>query len=76
MDTKAIIDKAGGPAAVAKLFDIRSQAVSQWDVIPPNRVLTLEAATGISRHEMRPDIYGPDPAAVHDQHPVLEQRAG
>lgn len=61
MDTKAIIDQAGGPAAVAKLFGISSQAVSQWKTIPVDRVLRLEEASGVSRHEMRPDVYGPPP---------------
>lgn len=68
MDTKSIIEKAGGPAAVAKLFDISSQAVSQWETVPPNRVLKLEEVTGVSRHLMRPDIYGTKPTA--------ERRAG
>lgn len=27
--------------------------------IPAERVLRIEALTGISRHELRPDIYGP-----------------
>lgn len=27
--------------------------------IPAERVLRIEALTGISRHELRPDVYGP-----------------
>ncbi len=30
----------------------------------PEAVLTLEAETGISRHDLRPDIYGPKPKAA------------
>lgn len=34
-------------------------AVSQWDVVPAERVLVVERITGIPRHEIRPDIYPP-----------------
>lgn len=53
---------AGGPAALAKaLGGITSQAVSQWKRVPADRVLAVERLTGVSRHELRPDIYGPQP---------------
>ena len=51
--------KLGGNAGIAsKLGNLTSQAVSQWTRVPPARVLDIEAATGISRHELRPDIFG------------------
>ena len=55
------IDKAGGPAAVGRLFDpaISSQAVSQWDQCPPHRVLRLSQASGVPPHVLRPDLYPP-----------------
>lgn len=49
---------AGGTVALARMLGIKSQAVSQWDRIPPSRVLDVERQTGISRYEQRPDIYG------------------
>lgn len=58
---------AGGAAGLARAItqetgeDISSQAVSQWAEVPPRRVLVVEKITGISRHELRPDIYGPAP---------------
>jgi DNA-binding transcriptional regulator YdaS (Cro superfamily) len=56
--------KLGGNAGIAaKLGGITPQAVSQWDRVPPARVLTIEELTGISRHELRPDIFGPSPEA-------------
>lgn len=60
MDAKTIIQKAGGPSAVARLFGITSQAVSQWEVIPPDRCIPIEQATKgqITRYEMRPDVFG------------------
>jgi len=50
---------AGGPAALAKaLGGLSSQAVSQWKKVPAERVLDVERVTGISRHELRPDVFG------------------
>jgi DNA-binding transcriptional regulator YdaS (Cro superfamily) len=37
------------------------QAISQWRRVPPDRCLDVEAATGVSRHELRPDIFGERP---------------
>jgi DNA-binding transcriptional regulator YdaS (Cro superfamily) len=41
---------------------------SRWETgsrqIPANRVLDIEALTGVSRHELRPDIFGPEQAVV------------
>ena len=51
------IEKAGGASAVARAFGISPQAVGQWKRIPAERVLALEALSGISRHLLRPDIY-------------------
>jgi len=36
---------------------LSSQAISQWKRVPAERVLLVEAATGISRHDLRPDLY-------------------
>jgi len=58
--------KAGGPAAVSRAFDppIRTQAVSQWRIAPPERCRRLAELTGgeISVHELRPDVFGEAPA--------------
>lgn len=37
------------------------QAISQWEKVPATHVLAIENATGISRHELRPDIFGDFP---------------
>ncbi|WP_223998426.1 YdaS family helix-turn-helix protein [Aureimonas sp. SA4125] len=57
------IQKAGGPSAVARSIAIKPQAVSQWTVCPTIRVLEVEAFSGVSRHELRPDIYPSEAAA-------------
>lgn len=52
-------EKAGGAVGLAKaLGGITSQAVSQWARVPATRVLEVERLTGISRYQLRPDIYG------------------
>jgi DNA-binding transcriptional regulator YdaS (Cro superfamily) len=55
------IDRAGNPTKLGKLIGISRQAVEQWKVVPPERVLAVEKATGVSRYELRPDIYGDPP---------------
>jgi DNA-binding transcriptional regulator YdaS (Cro superfamily) len=72
--TKAI-ELAGGPAALGRLLNISSQAVSQWRRVPAERVLEVERATAdpgtqaprVTRHELRPDLYptGEDSLASH-----------
>lgn len=41
---------------------------SRWEngrrKIPAERVIDIERVTGISRHELRPDIFGPSEAAA------------
>lgn len=54
---------AGGPAALARaLGTITPQAVSQWKRVPAEWVIKVESVTGISRHELRPDIFGARPS--------------
>lgn len=56
-------DKAGGPAALAKALSelsgkpISSQAVSQWKKVPADRAVDVEEITGVSRHQLRPDVF-------------------
>ena len=47
----------GGPAALGRLIGVTSQAISQWKKVPAERVLAVEVASGVSRHELRPDLY-------------------
>lgn len=52
----------GGAKGVADaLKDCTPQAVSQWKEVPVRRVLRLEELTGISRHKIRPDVFGSKP---------------
>jgi DNA-binding transcriptional regulator YdaS (Cro superfamily) len=59
---KRAIEAAGGPAELARFItqnheNITAQAICDWKRCPPTRVLMVERASGVSRHELRPDIY-------------------
>lgn len=62
---------SGGQSGLAAKLSTAEKPIAQGHVwywlrrlqkAPPNQVLAIEAATGVSRHELRPDIY-PPPAA-------------
>lgn len=55
------IDRAGGVTALARKLEISHAAISQWKQVPSGRVLAVEDATGVSRYELRPDVFGPKP---------------
>lgn len=55
------IDHLGGPARAAEALGESAATIGMWKLrnrCPADKVLTVEAATGISRHELRPDIFG------------------
>ena len=51
------IRAAGGVGALARKIGISQPSVSNWSRIPAERVLTIEAATGVDRSVLRPDLY-------------------
>ena len=48
----------GGVSELARQIGISQPSVSNWTRVPAERVLIVEAATGIDRKILRPDIYG------------------
>ena len=54
------IEAAGGIGALARALGISQPAVSNWQKIPAERVLAVEAITGVSRSLLRPDLYPMD----------------
>ena len=58
------IKKAGGRKALATALGISQEAVRKWTKrLPAERVLVLEQCSGVSRHDLRPDLYPPEKAA-------------
>src|SRR6267154_1316101 len=51
------IDAAGGIAQLARKIGVAQPSVSNWNRVPAQRVIAVEAATGVSRKLLRPDLY-------------------
>jgi len=51
------IRAAGGVGALARKIGISQPSVSNWSHVPAERVLSVEAVTGVSRTTLRPDLY-------------------
>jgi TorA maturation chaperone TorD len=48
----------GGVSELARQIGISQPSVSNWMRIPAERVVTVEAVTGVDRAILRPDLYG------------------
>lgn len=46
-----------GTGFVSEVCGVARPTVYQWQICPPHHVLTLEAATGVPRSFLRPDLY-------------------
>ena len=66
---------AGGVGALARKIGISQPSVSNWSRIPAERVVTVEAATGLSRGVLRPDLYAEHPGLAGDIDEVDAARA-
>ncbi len=62
------IGAAGGVRALARSVGVSQPAISSWKRVPADRVLSVEALTGVSRSELRPDLY---PLASPTHEPIL-----
>src|SRR5262247_790814 len=51
------IRAVGGVSELARRIGISQPSVSNWDRIPAERVLAVEAATGVTRAVLRPDLF-------------------
>lgn len=49
---------------LAALFGVNKTTVMRWEGsrVPADRLLEIEAATGITRQRLRPDLYAPQQA--------------
>lgn len=58
---KLAVKEAGSQLAFANICGVKQPSVWAWlkngKSLPAEHVLTVERATGVSRHDLRPDIY-------------------
>ncbi|WP_448660340.1 transcriptional regulator [Sphingomonas sp. CJ99] len=65
-----LVERAGSQSALARALEVTQAAVWKWlqssKRLPAEYVLKAEQLFGVSRHDLRPDIYPRDypPAAV------------
>jgi len=52
------IDQAGGLSILARQLGLDRRNVFGWWQVPARWVIEVERVTGISRHELRPDVFG------------------
>src|ERR1700736_1954385 len=57
---------AGGVTELARRIGISQPSVSNWSRVPADRVVAVEAATGVARAVLRPDLYAGTTDAVDD----------
>jgi len=52
-------ESVGSQNKLASMVGVTAQAISKWrrSKIPAERVLDVERASGVSRHDLRPDLY-------------------
>ncbi|MEN5419022.1 YdaS family helix-turn-helix protein [Stenotrophomonas sp. TWI169] len=73
------VSVAGSQLALASLLGIKAPSVFGWYArkqVPAERCIAIEMATGVSRHELRPDVFGPGAAVQRLEQPqptVAEQ---
>ena len=73
------IEKLGGQSALARACGVKQGHVWHWlnksRNTPADYVLTIEAATGgaVTRHELRPDIFGKPATARPENDPVKKE---
>jgi TorA maturation chaperone TorD len=60
------IRAAGGATELARRIGISQPSISNWSRVPADRVHSVEAATGVARATLRPDLYGEQPGALDE----------
>jgi TorA maturation chaperone TorD len=60
------IRAAGGVSELARQIGISQPSISNWIRVPAERVISVEAVTGVDRAVLRPDLYGGKEMATTD----------
>ena len=63
------IRAAGGVTELARRIGISQPSVSNWSRVPADRVVAVEAATGVARSLLRPDLFA-EPSEALDEYAV------
>ena len=57
-----IVEKAaemsGGIVELSRQLGIKHNSMYCWNRVPAEHVLKIERITGVSRHDIRPDVFG------------------
>lgn len=64
---RSLIVIAGGPTKLAKALNLSHSTVLTWKQIPADHVPAISAFTGLSRHDLRPDLWEPPSPPPPDQ---------
>ncbi|MGE4324132.1 MAG: transcriptional regulator [Sphingobium sp.] len=74
------VEILGSQSALARICGVSQTAVWKWlqssKRLPAEHVLRVEAATGVSRHWLRPDIYPVDLPPAPSRWSGVDRRAG
>lgn len=55
---KIAAEKVGGVVALARRLGIKHPSLHSWRRVPAEHCLIIEELSGVSRHDLRPDVYG------------------
>src|SRR6476660_8055800 len=65
----------GGVSELSRQIGISQPSVSNWSKVPAERVLLVEATTGVDRKILRPDLYPPSDETPPTSDDVATARA-
>jgi DNA-binding transcriptional regulator YdaS (Cro superfamily) len=52
-----IQERRGRLSELATSLNITPAAIKQWQIVPADKLVAIEAFTGIPRQELRPDLF-------------------
>lgn len=66
------IESAGNARKLAEMLHITGQSLGRWKnkyngVVPPGRVIPIYLATGVTPHELRPDLHPTPTSGIPEQ---------
>ncbi len=70
------IRKAGGVSELARRIGVAQPSISNWNRVPADRVVAVEAATGIERATLRPDLFARSIQVTDDVDQARAQQYG